>query len=440
MGIGYIIAGVVFLFNPMISTLDILPDFIGYLLILVGIYKIADITDKMKNIHRELLYLTGLSIFKTILLFVMTSDDQVLVLLFVFAFAIAETILMIPVFGKIFDGFEDVGIRHDGASMFTKISELRTLTYVFILIRALFTVIPEFRHLAATNYEGEISSYEMTGRIDYSYVLILLNILVVTMAGAIWLGMMISYLRRIRKDEEFLNRLNEYYINNILIDTNRFIVRRLAISMFLLMMGFVFLIDIFLDNVDVLPDFIGALFILSAVIVLQKDNPKNKILFSLVIVYIPLSLINWIYRIIFANNEYHVRNLQNAEVLSSYIALIAISFVASLVIIFILYYLKKLFTNMINSRVGFEYEEHFKTLIERQNQLIKKMNEKNTAIFIISIAFTFSKIVQTTLILLLPEYWMVHFFVQLVWIFNVYLFIREVYDEVKYRLDVGVEE
>lgn len=439
MGIGYIIAGVVFLFNPMISILDILPDFIGYLLILAGIYKLADMTNKMENIHRHLLYLIGISLLRTILSVIITPNDKILVLIFVFVFAVFETIFMISIFNKIFDGIEDIGIRFDGTATFHKISELRTLTYIFIIVRNLFTVIPEFRHLSTSEYEGIISSFEMTGSINYSTILITMNVIIVTAVGAIWLFMMLSYLNKIRKDTDFIERINNYYTNNILTDTNRYLVRRVAISMFLFMLGFVFLVDIFLDNMDILPDFIGALFIFSAVMILRKDNLKINKLLYLSIAYIPLSLINWIYRMIFCGNEYRVKSLLDTNVLMFYIGLILISLLTSVILIFIFINIWKMFNEIINNLIGFEYEAHFKTLIQRQNELIKTKKQSNIFILVISLIFTVSKVIQTSAILILPEYWMIHFVLGIIWIFRTYLFIIYLYEAIKHRLDVGEE-
>lgn len=439
MGIGYIIAGVVFLFNPMISILDVLPDFIGYLLILAGIYKLADMTNKMENIHKNLLYLIGISLLRTILSVVITTSDKILVLIFVFVFAVFETIFMINVFNKIFDGIEDIGIRFNGTATFNKISELRTLTYIFIIIRNLFTVIPEFRHLSTSEYEGVISSYEMTGLIDYSTILIAMNIIIVTAIGAIWLFMMLSYLNKIRKDTDFIEKINNYFTNNILTDTNRYLVRRIAISMFLFMLGFIFIVDIFFDNIDILPDFIGSLFIFSAVVILRKDNLKIKKLLYLSVAYIPLSLINWIYRMIFSGNEYRVKSLLDTNVLMFYLGLIFISFLTSVILIFIFINIWKMFNEIINSLIGFKYEVQFKTLIQRQNELIKTKKKSNIGILIISLVLAASKVFQTASILILPEYWMIHFILGVIWIFRIYLFIIYLYEDVKYRLDVGVE-
>ena len=41
-------AGCLFLFNPTVNLIDVLPDVIGYLLILKGLYKLADLNGKIK--------------------------------------------------------------------------------------------------------------------------------------------------------------------------------------------------------------------------------------------------------------------------------------------------------------------------------------------------------------------------------------------------------
>ena len=443
MGIGCIIIGMIFLFNPMLSLLDVLPDFIGYLFIFIGIYKLADMTNKMNKIHRHILYIAGISILRLILSVFISTDDKVLSLIFVFVFAIIDAVFMISVFNKIFDGLDDLATRFPNDTVFAKLSETaKSLTSVFFIVRSLFTLIPEFRHLAMTDYEGEILSTEMLGRADYSYMLIVLNFVVVGVIGLAWLGITITYFNRIRKDSGFINALGDYYNTVILADTKRFLLRRIMLSVVFLMTGFVFLIDIFFTNVDALPDFIGAGFILAAVMLLRKDkdNSLPVSVVSVTVAYIPVSLAYWILRVLFAGNEYRVKQLLRTEVLLQFIVLIALACVSALMLIFIFYNISKMFKRMISEMVGVEYEEHFTKLIEQQNESIKKKNRANTIIFGVSIALAVSKVIQTAAMILLPEYWMIHFVIQIFWIFRMYMFITDLYEEIKYRLDVGAEK
>ena len=45
MKIGYMIVGCIFLFNPFINIIDILPDFIGYLFIMRALTELSDLLE-----------------------------------------------------------------------------------------------------------------------------------------------------------------------------------------------------------------------------------------------------------------------------------------------------------------------------------------------------------------------------------------------------------
>ena len=47
LGLSYITAGAVFLFDPYVSVIDLLPDALGYLFILLGLYRMADLDDRL---------------------------------------------------------------------------------------------------------------------------------------------------------------------------------------------------------------------------------------------------------------------------------------------------------------------------------------------------------------------------------------------------------
>ena len=47
LGLSWIGAGMIFLCNPLINIIDILPDFIGLLMIMHGLSKAAEVTDHL---------------------------------------------------------------------------------------------------------------------------------------------------------------------------------------------------------------------------------------------------------------------------------------------------------------------------------------------------------------------------------------------------------
>ena len=86
MGIRSIIAGMIFLFNPFISVYDILPDFIGYMFIIYGLYKIADVELKVREARRRMTQALYVAVgrFAIMMSALFMEFDSTLVLVFTF--------------------------------------------------------------------------------------------------------------------------------------------------------------------------------------------------------------------------------------------------------------------------------------------------------------------------------------------------------------------
>ncbi len=104
MKIGYILAGMIFLFNPHINIIDVLPDVIGYILILHGLSKISDLERNLLSAKNKFLKLAWLSVAKLSCLLILPIFDETLYLIFTFCFGILEAIWMIPAFLDLFHG------------------------------------------------------------------------------------------------------------------------------------------------------------------------------------------------------------------------------------------------------------------------------------------------------------------------------------------------
>ena len=104
----------VFLFNPNVSIIDVLPDFIGYMLLCGALTRIADLNDYLydavKIFKRMILIDAGkwLAIFWT---FSMTVVDQKnsSILLFTFVFSLLELLFLLPAYKKLFEGIIQLG-------------------------------------------------------------------------------------------------------------------------------------------------------------------------------------------------------------------------------------------------------------------------------------------------------------------------------------------
>ena len=48
----FLLIGAIFLCDPLISVIDLLPDFIGYLFIMKGLYRMADLSGYIEDARR----------------------------------------------------------------------------------------------------------------------------------------------------------------------------------------------------------------------------------------------------------------------------------------------------------------------------------------------------------------------------------------------------
>ncbi len=104
MKIGYILAGLVFLFNPHIHVIDMFPDVIGYALILHGLSKISDLERNLTKAKGNFKKLAWLSAGKLACLLILPIFDETLYLIFTFTFGMFEMIWGIPAFIDLFQG------------------------------------------------------------------------------------------------------------------------------------------------------------------------------------------------------------------------------------------------------------------------------------------------------------------------------------------------
>lgn len=112
MNIGYLIAGCVFLLNPTVNLIDVLPDVVGYLLILKGIDKLSDLDGKLYSAKKKLKAAAWIAAVKFLVMFLTPVMDSTWYLLFAFCFGILEMIYGIPAFVELFGGISYLEMRY----------------------------------------------------------------------------------------------------------------------------------------------------------------------------------------------------------------------------------------------------------------------------------------------------------------------------------------
>ena len=145
MGFGFLIAGMIFLFDPFINIFDILPDAIGYMLIVYGLSKMADLELKVAEARRRMTHALAVAAGKlaTVLLSFVMEFDATLVLVFAFSFATLEIFFVLPAFTMLFESLEYSCMRFSEKMITNKAENLLKFTPIFIIVRALAAVLAQ---------------------------------------------------------------------------------------------------------------------------------------------------------------------------------------------------------------------------------------------------------------------------------------------------------
>ena len=283
MKIGYMIVGCIFLFNPFINIIDILPDFIGYLFILRALAELSDLERNVRNARARFKAAMWVSVVKCALILASRIFDSTWYLILTFSFGILESMYLIPAFidlfygisyleerytdhksrfdalpqfGGIFDKTEfengrayfevfaqnmrdrnpafaeekvwfgdryaTIALREAGfasrirkkTAYFYESTEARTLSVIFLIIRAACNIIPELTAIAETG-SGYVESNPIEEFSALRWLLILVLAIFALIVGILWLVRMTKYFNVFRKDEEFLAVLRKKYEDEV---------------------------------------------------------------------------------------------------------------------------------------------------------------------------------------------------------------------------------
>ncbi len=141
--------GLFFLINPYFWVFDILPDFIGLLIMAKAIRPISEISPSIEAASNGFKKAAALSIAQlglTIPMITLVNSDPTFNMVFSFCFNILRIILLIPALHELFNGFAYFADRHAEAGhtvSVVKLKIVRTVMQVYIVLHCVFSAFPE---------------------------------------------------------------------------------------------------------------------------------------------------------------------------------------------------------------------------------------------------------------------------------------------------------
>ena len=271
-GLGFAAVSAIFLFNPDIAIIDVLPDFIGYILLSVSMYFARDLSPHFENARRKFRTLTLVTLLKTLsLLWVfggLTSAQErpTMMLLLAFCFSLCELIWGIPAWRSLVEGFiihaqtsggefplAEKGAKKNRPGKNVSIS-FRDFTAFFMIWKAFFSNIAEFSVLSSHSYDDTAFDW-------YNFIGLyrIVAIFACTVVCLIWLFRAISFFRGILRDDALISSLKEKYEKNVLPNKGLFIRRDISFVLGLFCVAVLTSVDFYIDGVNVVPDTLTAI-------------------------------------------------------------------------------------------------------------------------------------------------------------------------------------
>lgn len=284
-----IILSLVFLFNPNINLIDILPDCIAYALLILIIGGFASTVPYLAECKGALVKLFVLTLVKIPAFSVMYSNMKYgsdIVPLFTLSFAVLEFLLIRSATKNLFRTLSYVGERTDCTSVREnfKVSKrksispeaLEKITVIYFLIKGILNVIPEILLLSKEDF---MLRRELMDAYPAALVLSVLASLII---GIIWLRYAIRFVKAIHQSGDFGNAIRtiDSYVRPET-STAEKLSKRLTDSLTLLAISSIFIFDVSFQNFggyNILPHFIYGIVLFCSVVNLTQNKLHKQLL------------------------------------------------------------------------------------------------------------------------------------------------------------------
>ena len=349
-GFGLMIAALLFLWNPHVNVIDVLPDCIGWMLAALSMTHLAWAMDDFAALRRRAWILCGITAVKLApMVFSILGvkkleflGEPTMVLTYTVCFGAFELFLGVGVMRGWIDAIAKFGLLHDSkiavhgttkepkrlrqqisdeegtktvsterkrslsrkalrknsrrGRRYRDFSErLGHLTFWFFVWRFVSSFVPELVYLRSTEYLGNVVYGVVIDIRDYRPYLIFFFSLIAGIYGLRWLVRCLGYAKRLGGDPAIQSgfvKLSHERQEQIV---SRAAMERFSIAFGCMMIGGVFFCHFSFENINILPDCIGLAFLLTAVYLLRNKTVLPKRYFSVglvgVIVTVPYAVV-----------------------------------------------------------------------------------------------------------------------------------------------------
>ena len=291
LGLGWLIPGVIMLSNPVIAFYDIFPDCIGYLLLCVALFRLADlnssVADALKRFRTLIWVNIGGLLMQYYIYNVLAKEPKLnpqeiptMVLLCAFIMAVPQIYFAVPAYRDLFKGFWELAERHDGKAVFnygkrnTNLCErMRRASGVFVILSAILSVLPEMSVLTTFEYELEKLPFDWYG---FVWLFRVSAAMILTVLFLVWITRFIRFILLFSRDREMMDSIEERYARDILPQSDMLSMRRLRFGIVFLTIGAALTINICIEQQILVPNLLCAIFTCIGVLIFGEDLKQTK--------------------------------------------------------------------------------------------------------------------------------------------------------------------
>ncbi len=304
MGTGSLLFGFLFLINPDYFTLDLFPDVFGYLLIAHGLYRLSFLEDRVWQGRRWARYLALISLVKLFTNFIaFTTSVESTRLTLVFLFAAVEGWMGFLLADNVFKGVQYLAVRQDSDLTLKGIDVCGVFARVFFIVKHVLSFLPASLILFFSDVDAQPDLVENYASLRRSYmttrmVMMLLSFIGVLAFGILTFRVIAAYMKRVRSDGAFIERLKDLYRVKVLENENAMVRIHVSESFAFFGAAALFLPHLFVDNVDFIPTFIAPLLVYLGLRNLSKGVKTPRFLRVITLSGTVVGFASYVYRFV----------------------------------------------------------------------------------------------------------------------------------------------
>lgn len=445
LGLWLLPIGAVFLFNPTIGVIDILPDCIGYCLFWFGLRDIADLNYHMEEslIHfKRMIAVSAVQFLSVFWLFGFCSPRERpdALLAFSFTFSVLEIIFLCKAYSAMFEGFLYLGSRTDATAVFAAprkkakssyTDSMAKTTLFFVVMKAILAVLPEFSALVN-------DSYDSSSRLQflYNHISLLRTFAVIAMlpVSIVWLVKFLRYISLVLKDKPFIDALTDQYRAEILPKKEIFLQRAIHFGTVILSIGICFSLDIYIDYISFFPDFLCPLILLIGFFALKPYIGKERLFIPFALANVVTSAAVFIYSIRFYDNYTMSLTTLSDAAYNAYIIFCILKIVDSLSFLFMMLFLIPALRNIVENYTGFAPSDSPNFHSEDKIRFVHEtLNKRLRSLLVLVVLCATTSILYILLVRSVNFMWIIEFLAYLILAIRFIGTLRAISTEVEYK-------